>query len=70
MELNEVHLLEYLLPNELYNVVKSSDVAQQYYYALYQIGCTVDDYNIAENQYKSLLVSILVNNELLSKYIN
>ncbi len=71
MELEQVRFLELGIPDALYSsVVYGNEIAIRYNNALRSVGCSVEEYRAAENEYRGLLVSILSDAVLLSSYVS
>lgn len=70
MELEQVRFLEYALPDEVFESVYRSDIGQEYYIALHDSECSANRYSKAEQEYRTLLASILADRYFWSAYIN
>lgn len=70
MQLEQVRFLEFVLPDEIYESVYESDIGQEYHSLLKYKGCTAIEFGRAEQLYRTLLMSILTDGKLMSRFIN
>jgi hypothetical protein len=70
MELEQVRFLEFALPDEVFENIYKSDIAQKYHRLLHNKGCKANEYGRAERIYRSLLISVLSDINFRTAFIN